>query len=83
MRRPVSVSPVKATLSTPACAAIASPTSEPGPGMTFSTPGGIPASSASSPSRIAVSGVADAGFRIIVFPAASAGATFQAAIISG
>ena len=83
MRRPVSVSPVKATLSMPGCAAIACPTSAPGPGMTLSTPAGMPASSASSPSRMAVSGVADAGLRTTVFPVASAGATFQAAIISG
>ena len=43
----------------------------------------MPASSASSPSRIAVSGVAEAGLRTIVQPAASAGATFQMAIMSG
>ena len=43
----------------------------------------MPASSASSPSRIAVSGEYEAGLRIAVFPAASAGATFQEAIRSG
>ena len=43
----------------------------------------MPASSASSPSRIAVIGVADAGLRTRVLPAARAGATFHAAIISG
>ena len=53
---PVVVSPVKATLPMPACPAIAAPAEPPGPVTTFSTPGGIPASSASSPSRIAVNG---------------------------
>jgi hypothetical protein len=43
----------------------------------------MPASSASSPKRSAVSGVCSAGFRTIVQPAASAGATFHAAIRSG
>ena len=38
---------------------------------------GSPASSASSPSRSAVSGVCSAGFRTIEQPAASAGATFH------
>ena len=46
-------------------------------------PSGKPASSASSPSRRAVSGVCSAGFRTIAQPAASAGATFQIAISSG
>ncbi len=49
----------------------------------FRTPGGIPASRASSPRRMALSGVAEAGLRTMVLPAASAGATFQAAIING
>ena len=80
---PVVVSPVKATLPIPGCAAIDAPTVPPGPVTTLRTPAGMPASSASSPSRIAVSGVYDAGLRIAVLPAASAGATFQAAISSG
>ena len=54
---PVVVSPVKATLPTPGCAAIAAPAVPPGPVTTLTTPGGIPASSASSASRIAVNGV--------------------------
>ncbi len=53
---PVAVSPVNAIFPIPGCDAIASPTTGPGPVTTFSTPGGSPASSASSPSRIAVSG---------------------------
>lgn len=51
--------------------------------ITLTTPSGIPASRHSSPSRIAVSGVALAGLRMSVFPAANAGASFQAAINSG
>ena len=44
---------------------------------------GIPASSASAPSRSAVSGVCSAGLSTIVQPAARAGATFHVAISSG
>ena len=55
----------------------------PGPVRTFTTPSGIPASRQISPSIIAVIGVALAGLRIRVLPAASAGASFQAAISSG
>ena len=46
----------------------------------MSTPSGIPASIASSPIRIAVSGVSSAGFRTTVLPAASAGAKPQPAM---
>ncbi len=48
--------------------------------MTVKTPSGSPASRASSPSRIAVSGVSSAGLRTTVLPAASAGAKPQPAI---
>ena len=51
--------------------------------MTFTTPSGKPTSRASSAKRIAVSGVALAGFMITVFPAASAGAVCQIAMASG
>ena len=80
---PVAVSPVNATLPIPGWAAIAAPTTGPGPVTTLSTPGGSPASSASSPSRIAVSGEYEAGFRTAVLPAASAGPTFHEAIMIG
>ena len=43
----------------------------------------MPASWISSPKRSADSGVCSAGFSTIVQPAASAGAIFHAAIISG
>ncbi len=54
---PVVVSPVKATLPTPGWPASAAPAVPPGPVITFTTPGGKPASRASSPRRMAVSGV--------------------------
>ena len=44
------------------------------PTTTLTTPSGSPASSASSPKRIALSGVSSAGFSTTVLPAASAGA---------
>ena len=46
----------------------------------MNTPSGSPASSASSPRRIAVSGVSSAGLSTTVLPAASAGAKPQPAI---
>src|SRR5207247_7864248 len=61
----------------------AAPATEPGPGITFSTPGGSPASSASSPIRTAVSGVSSAGLSTTQLPAASAGAHFQPTMIIG
>ena len=50
---------------------------------TFSTPGGNPTSSASSPIRSALNGVCSAGLSTIVQPAARAGPSFHAAISSG
>ena len=50
---------------------------------TLTTPGGKPASSASSPIRSAVSGVCSAGLSSTVQPAASAGPSFHAAISMG
>jgi hypothetical protein len=80
--RPTAVEPVKAILSTPGWSTIADPVSPP-PVRTLRTPSGMPASSASSPSRSAVRGVCSAGLRSTVQPAASAGATFQADISRG
>ncbi len=51
--RPTALEPVNATLSTPGCATSAAPV-EPSPVSTLRTPGGSPASRASSPSRSAV-----------------------------
>ena len=49
----------------------------------FSTPGGTPASCASSTSASEVSGVSSAGLPTTVQPAASAGAILRAIIASG
>ena len=80
MRLPTSVEPVKHTLRTSGWLTKRWPTMEPLPGSTVKTPAGSPASSASSPSRIAVSGVSSAGLSTTVLPAASAGAKPQPAI---
>jgi hypothetical protein len=79
---PVAVSPVRLTMSTSGWRMSRSPTVAPGPVTTLRTPfGKIPA--ASSAIRMAESGVIDDGFRTTVHPAASAGHSFQIAIISG
>ena len=80
IRLPTSVDPVKQTLRTSSWVTNRSPTTDPLPGTTFSTCSGSPASTASSPIRIAVSGVSSAGLRTTVLPAASAGAKPQPAI---
>ena len=49
----------------------------------LTTPSGKPASWMSEASSIAPTGVCSAGLRTTVLPAASAGASFQAAISSG
>ena len=81
--RPTSVEPVKAILATSGCSTSRWPTTEPGPTTTLRTPSGIPASSASSASRKAESGVSSAGLSTTVFPQASAGPSFQLAMLSG
>src|SRR6185369_9168254 len=75
--------PVNATLSTPGCAASAAPAVSPYPGTTLTTPGGTPASSASSPRRSDVSGASSAGFSTTVQPDASTGPIFQTVAASG
>ena len=55
----------------------------PNPGTTLNTPAGMPASSASSASRIAVSGDFSEGLSTSELPAASTGPIFQAAMSSG
>ncbi len=77
---PTPVEPVKQTLRTSGCVTNRSPTTEPLPGTMVSTPSGRPASTASSPIRMAVSGVSSAGLSTTVLPAASAGAKPHAAI---
>ncbi len=79
---PTSVEPVNAILSTPGCATRACPVA-PSPVRMFTVPGGRPACWMTSASSSAVSGVVSAGLSTQVLPAASAGASFQAAISSG
>ena len=55
----------------------------PKPGTTLNTPSGMPASAASSARRSAVSGDFSEGFSTTELPAASAGPSFHAAMISG
>ncbi|MNS79401.1 hypothetical protein D3C72_1130550 [compost metagenome] len=74
---------MKLILRTSGCAASAAPAVAPRPHTTLSAPGGKPASSASSASRSAVSGVSSDGLSTTVQPAASAGATFHSAMASG
>ncbi len=80
---PISVEPVKASLSTPGLVASSRPTSVPWPVIMLRTPGGTPASKAIFPYSRAVRGVYIAGLRTIVLPAARAGATFHTAMSSG
>ena len=81
MRRPASVDPVNATLSTRGSVTMASPVGTPGPGRTLTTPGGMSDSWITRASSIAVTGVSAAGFSTTVLPVAMAGAIFQIAII--
>ena len=79
---PTSVDPVNATLSTSALRQSSAPASSPKPVMILTTPGGNPISWMSRASSIAVTGVSSDGLRTTVLPAASAGPSFQAAILS-
>ena len=83
IERPTSVEPVKAILATSGCSTRRWPHVRPGPTRTFTTPSGSPASRAISAKRSAVNGVSSAGLSTTVLPAASAGPSFQAAIVSG
>ncbi len=74
---------MKAIFATSGCSTSRCPHTEPGPATTFTTPSGMPASSAIRSNSSAVSGVSSAGFSTTVFPAASAGPSFQPAIVSG
>ena len=80
---PTSVEPVKPIFATSGCSIRRCPTTEPLPTTTLTTPSGIPASSASSPSRMLESGVSSAGLSTTVFPQASAGPSFHEAMLSG
>ena len=80
---PTSVEPVNTILRTCSWSTSRWPTTEPLPGRTWNTPSGRPASRASSPIRIAVSGVRSAGLAITGLPAASAGPSPQPRIGMG
>ena len=80
---PVSVDPVKAILSTPACSTSAAPARRPKPGRMLTTPGGRSRSSISEANASADTGVSSAGLRTIALPPASAGQSFHASMISG
>ena len=82
MRRPVVVSPVKAILAMRLLEASGLPASRPKPVTTLSTPGGR-MSATSSASSMMPSGVCSAGLSTTQLPAASAGASFHAAIRMG
>ena len=81
--RPTSVEPVNATLATSGCSTSRCPHVRPGPATTLTTPSGMPAASAIRSNSSAVSGVSSAGLSTTVLPAASAGASFHDAIVSG
>src|SRR5947208_14747163 len=75
--------PVKATRSTSGCPVRGAPAPAPVPCTMLSTPGGSPASSATSPSTEQVRGAHSGGLRTTVLPAASAGPTRQVASMKG
>ncbi len=79
---PVPGEPVSETMSTSGCVTSRAPVGWPWPQMTFMTPGGN-SSAAISASFSDVTGVVSAGLRTSVQPVASAGPSFQIAIIIG
>ena len=83
IERPTSVEPVKAIFATWGCSTRRRPHTLPGPATTLTTPSGRPAPMAIRSNSSAVSGVSSAGLSTTVLPAASAGASFHAAIDSG
>ena len=80
---PISVDPVKEMPLTPVFSTSAFPTWAPGPVTRFNTPGGSPASSNTSTSMTADSGVDDAGLNTRALPQMRAGAIFQAGMAMG
>src|ERR1700722_16305610 len=74
---PALVDPVKETMAMSGCEAIAAPTLGPSPFTRLKTPGGTSASCRISANRYAESGAISLGFRTMVHPAASAGATLH------
>ena len=83
MRCPVAVEPVKLIARTSRWAHSGSPTARPVPWTILSTPAGMPASSASSPSRAALIGESSLILSTAVLPKARQGAVFQVAVMNG
>ena len=79
---PTSVEPVNAILSIPGWLTMSAPV-DPSPVKILTTPAGSSACWHTSAKSKAVSGVDSAGFKTTVFPAARAGATFQANMSKG
>ena len=75
--------PVKVTMSTSGCRPRAWPAVVPKPGTTLNTPGGRPASAASSAMRITLREVNRAGLSTTLLPPARAGPIFHAASWAG
>src|ERR1700712_1652950 len=80
---PARVEPVNEIMSISGCSLMAAPTSGPRPLTRLNTPLGTPASWRISAKISADDGVNSDGFKIMVQPAASAGATLQAIWFSG
>src|SRR5215831_21111400 len=80
---PTAAEPVNAILLTSGCFTSGEPQLSPNPVITLITPFGNPTSSNHFATSSAVSGVCSAGFNTHVQPAATAGASFQAAMSSG
>src|SRR5216117_3052739 len=83
MSCPTSTDPVKQIFAMSGWRASLAPATEPFPGTTLIVPGGKPASTESRATSMALIGVYSAGFRTTVFPAARAGAMFQATNMRG
>ncbi len=83
MPSPTDGDPVKDTFDTRRSVTSQSPTVDPGPTSSSSTPSGRPASRRTSHSSTAVRGVVDAGFSTTEFPAARAGPTLWATRFKG
>src|SRR5450432_1628495 len=80
---PTAAEPVKAILLTSGCCTSGAPQVSPNPVTILTTPGGRPTSENQLAISSAVRGVCSAGFNTQVQPAASAGASFHAAINNG
>src|SRR5262245_55102628 len=83
IRTPTCRDPVKAITGTSGWRTNASPTSGPGPGTKFATPGGSPASARIETYFAAITGDWDAGLITTVLPAASAALLIPVRIASG